>query len=160
MEKRTIKIDTREQLPWSWRPSDWLAGSETGKLDQGDYCLVGDELGVVAERKRSVAEIANNLTDKRFGRELDRLKACRYPVVICEFTDADLAAYPAGSDVPRTRWASLRVKGPFLLRLLAEHQLAHPWVHWAFFAGRERAYEYARCLFKRAAEAAEAAPRE
>lgn len=151
--KWTVVVDTREQLPWHWAASAWCAGGVGRKLDQGDYALEGLEDRVVVERKRSCAELAANLTDPRFARELERLKLVRYPVVVCEFTHADLAAYPEGSDIPHSRRRFVKVRGPFLLRLLTEHMYAFPHVHWQFFQGRERAYEWSRALFKRAVEA-------
>lgn len=158
-KKWTVIADTREQVPWVWKASAWCAGSVARKLDQGDYALEGLEDRVVLERKRSPAELAANLTDDRFARELDRLKAVAYPVVVCEFTHLDLELYPEGSDIPKARRRFVKVKGPFLLRLLTQHQLAFPHVHWQFFHGRERAYEWGRALLKRAAEAAEGAAR-
>lgn len=159
-KKYNILVDTREKpdFAWGFSPSAWCAGSVSRKLDQGDYAVEGLEGRVVVERKASVSELAGNLTDPRFARELVRLsEEVAYPVVVCEFTHAAVEAYPEGSDIPFARRRFVKVKGPFLLRLLTEHMLAHPKVHWAFFESPARAREFARALFKRAVEAAEVA---
>lgn len=157
-KKHTILVDTREKpnFAWTFSPSAWCAGSVSRKLDQGDYAVEGLEDQVVVERKNTPSELAGNLTDPRFDRELDRLsEKVTYPIVVCEFTHAALEAYPEGSDIPFARRRFVKVKGPFLLRLLTEHMLAHPKVHWAFFESPARAREFTRALFKRAVEAAE-----
>ena len=154
-----ITRDTREKpgFGYTFAPSQWCGGMVVGKLDSGDYCVQGLESKTVIERKESVSELAGNLTDPRFARELERLKSVAYPLVLCHFSLPQLEQYPAGSDIPKSRWAKLRVKGPFLLRLLTETMVAHPHVHWAFVEAADLAYEFARALLKRTAEAAEAA---
>lgn len=159
-KKYSIWVDTREKPTHAWRfsPSSWCAGSIQRKLDEGDYSVEGLESVVAVERKASPAEISNNLTDDRFARELERLsEKVAYPIIVCEFSQADLEAYPEGSNIPVSRRRFIKVKGPFLLRLLTQRMLEFPKIHWAFFESPERAREFTLALFKRAVEAAEAA---
>lgn len=53
-------MDSREQYPYAF------GGAEVRKLDYGDYTLAGKENEIFIERKASVAELAGNLTTKRF----------------------------------------------------------------------------------------------
>jgi hypothetical protein len=162
-KKYHIIVDTREKPSHAWHfaPSSWCAGSVSRKLDQGDYAVEGLESVVVVDRKASPSELAGNLTDDRFARELARLSdLVEYPVIVCEFSHAALEAFPEGSDIPRSRRRFVKVKGPFLLRLLTERMIQYPKVHWAFFESPERAREFTRALFKRVVETIEANSRE
>jgi len=71
-----VKIDTREQKPWKFP-----AGTETvrGKLDEGDYAIVGLEGKFGIERK-TLEDIWASLTwgRERFKRELQRVKVKGY----------------------------------------------------------------------------------
>ena len=62
-----IIIDTREQQAWEF-PRHATANK---KLDTGDYSLAGMEEVLCIERKKSVSEIASNITEKRFEDVLD-----------------------------------------------------------------------------------------
>lgn len=56
----TILVDTREQTPWEF--SHYSTAKQ--KLDTGDYTVSGLEDKLAIERKKSVGEIANNITEK------------------------------------------------------------------------------------------------
>ena len=58
----TIIVDTREQTPWEFG----FHNTAKRKLDTGDYSMEGYESLFTIERKRSVSEIANNLSENRF----------------------------------------------------------------------------------------------
>lgn len=147
--KYTIIIDSREQQPWEFRASTRCAGTVVEKLDEGDYSLRGCESVFRIERKASTAEIAMNLNEKRFLRVLERLDNIQHAFVVCEFTLADLLAFPANSGIPRSKWRHLRVTAPFLLRRIQELELNYR-ARWVF-AG-EQARDYAMGLFKRIME--------
>ena len=86
MNKPTILIDTREQMPYSFRASVNLEGVEVIKLDFGDYA-VKDELDLITiERKKSVIELCGNIgkNRKRFERELERMQEAKRRIVLVE----------------------------------------------------------------------------
>ena len=117
----TIIVDTREQLPWEF-------GNHTTsrtKLDTGDYSIEGLEHLLAIERKQSVSEIANNITEKRFQDVIHRLSKVKYSFLLLEFDLEDILIYPVGSTVPKKMWGKLRVTPKFLLKHLIELQILH-----------------------------------
>ncbi|MGO9530563.1 MAG: ERCC4 domain-containing protein [Syntrophobacteraceae bacterium] len=83
-----IKIDSREQLAYEFHTP-----TEVGKLDTGDYSLVGAEHLVSIERK-SVDDLVQALTTgrERFERELHRGRALDYFALVIEASLSDLAS--------------------------------------------------------------------
>ncbi len=75
-----ILVDSREQRPFRFLK----ARCSVQKLDEGDYRLYGDH-GMVIERK-SVEDLFHTVVKDtaRFERELARLTACHYPVLLVE----------------------------------------------------------------------------
>ena len=69
-----IIVDTREQQPWPFEHMD----KSVSKLDTGDYSLRGLEDIFCIERKGSVSEFANNITEKRFQDVIHRLSKGGY----------------------------------------------------------------------------------
>lgn len=82
----TIKIDSREQ-----RAYEFQTPSVVGKLDTGDYSLVGAEHLVSIERK-SAEDLIASLTAgrERFERELYRSRALDYFALVVEASLSDL----------------------------------------------------------------------
>jgi DNA excision repair protein ERCC-4 len=82
-----IKIDTREQAPYSFETP-----TEPGGLDAGDYSLCGLESLIAVERK-TIDDLIGCLTGdrERFERELHRGRALDYFALVIEATLADLA---------------------------------------------------------------------
>lgn len=142
----TIIQDTREQLGWDF------PGSRRAALETGDYTLAGLEHVLVIERKGTSSELANNVVEPRFERELERMgavvRAGGFAALLFEFTMEEIVSFPRGSGIPRPAWAGLRVTGPFLLKRLCEIQLEHGV---SVIPAGPRAREYASSLFKRAA---------
>ena len=106
----TIIIDTREQAPFTFANLP----SEPGTLDAGDYSVRGLEHLVAVERK-SVDDLLACVGRERgrFKRELQRLRAYRFRLLIVEASAADLAqgVYPlnpsgAHHAASRTPWRS------------------------------------------------------
>lgn len=83
----TLKIDSREQLPYSF---DGL--SEVGTLSVGDYSICGLENHVSVERK-TLNDLIGCLTQdrERFERELYCGRALEYFALIVEGSLSDLA---------------------------------------------------------------------
>jgi hypothetical protein len=138
-----VLVDTREQIPWEF------PGSRPATLKTGDYTLEGFETSLCVERKRNTGEIAANLTQDRFERELGRMDEFPFSFVVCEFTLADLLAFPRNSGIPPHRWKWVRLTPQFLLKRVMELQLAFK-ARWVFAGDHGRAY--ASSLFKRIVE--------
>lgn len=116
-----IIIDTREQQPWEFHKME----KTVSKLDTGDYSLKGLEDIFCIERKGSVSEFANNITEKRFKDVVDRLSRVKYPFLLLEFNLEDVLIYPVGSSVPKRMWSKLRISPKFILKHINELQLLH-----------------------------------
>ncbi len=111
-----ILCDTREKQPYKLKGYDHTAI----KLDTGDYTIEGCEHLFSVDRKASVSELATNLTQKRFARELERLAQIDHPYLLLEFSPEDISRYPIGSDVPRKRWRYIKVRAPFIFAALTK----------------------------------------
>ena len=116
-----IIVDTREQQPWSF--DHHVVSCE--KLDTGDYSVRGLENTLCIERKKSVSEIANNITEKRFKDVIDRMTPYKYSFMLFEFELEDILIYPVGSNVPKRMWDKIRISPNFILKNLIEFQLLH-----------------------------------
>jgi len=110
-----IIVDTREQNPWEF-------GNHTTsriKLDTGDYSIEGLEHLLAIERKQSVSEVANNITEKRFPAFLERLSEIPHRFMLFEFDLEDVYNFPIGSDIPKDKWNKLRVSNNYILKYLS-----------------------------------------
>ena len=115
MDEFTIIVDTREQMPWEF-------GNHTTsnkKLDTGDYSIEGLEHLLSIERKQSVSEIANNITEKRFPVFLERLSLIPHKFILFEFDLQDVYDFPVGSDIPKRLWEKLRVTNNYILKQIS-----------------------------------------
>lgn len=105
-----ILIDTREQDPFTFANLP----SEPGTLDTGDYSVRGLEHLVAVERKSLDDLLACVGRERdRFKRELQRLRAYRFRLLIVEASAADLeqgvypqGAYPLNPQGARPLWRS------------------------------------------------------
>ncbi len=117
----TIIIDTREQKPWTFEHH----AKANHKLDTGDYSIEGLENLVAIERKRNVAEFANNITEKRFVDVVERLSKIPYAFILFEFDMDQVMSYPIGSDIPKRLWDKIRISPSFLLKHIVDLQINH-----------------------------------
>ena len=140
----TIILDTREQTPWEFG----FHNTAKRKLDTGDYSMEGFESLFTIERKRSVSEIANNLSESRFKDVLDRLSKIPHSFMIMEFSVDEVYQFPIGSDVPKKMWDKLRVSGNYIIKCLLEAQLNYN-IHVLFCDDAENAERVAVSLMKR-----------
>jgi ERCC4-type nuclease len=111
----TIIVDTREQHAWEF-------GHHTTarrKLDTGDYSIEGLENLLCIERKQSVSEIANNITEKRFMNVLERMSEIPHRFMLFEFDLEDVYSFPMGSDIPKSKWNKLRVSSNYIMKFLS-----------------------------------------
>jgi ERCC4-type nuclease len=117
----TVIVDTREQTPWEL-PHFTIANH---KLDVGDYSIQGLETIFCLERKRTVNEFANNITESRYEDFIGRLKNITHPFVLFEFSMDDVLRYPVGSTVPKKLWHKIKISPKFIMRHIIELQLLH-----------------------------------
>lgn len=143
----TIIVDTREQTPWEF--DNYSVANR--KLDTGDYSIEGLENVFTIERKRSVSEIANNITEKRFDDVLNRLKNYEHKFMLLEFTLNNVMDYPIGSTVPKKLWGSLKITGKYILKYLTEINIKYG-IHTIYCGNRDNAEEVAVCIMKRMVE--------
>lgn len=116
-----IIVDSREQHPWSFDTME----KSVSKLDTGDYSLKGMEEVFCIERKGSVSEFANNITEKRFKDVVDRLSKIPHAFLLFEFDLEDVLIYPVGSNVPKRMWDKLRIGPKFILKHINDLQILH-----------------------------------
>ena len=123
----TVLRDTREKVDqgWQWRKSKYCLGTETRKLDTGDYTLEGLEDYLTIERKGSISEWCKNVTGARFEKELIRLDTIQHPWILLEFNMTDVLNYPVGSGIPKHKWRYLKFRGSFILKKMTEMMRDH-----------------------------------
>lgn len=119
MADYTIIIDSREQQPWEFP----YHTTSVHKLETGDYSIEGLEHLLCIERKKSVSEIANNITEQRFKDVINRMTAYKYAFLLFEFNLDQILKYPIGSNVPRRMWNKIKISPNFILKNLMEFQL-------------------------------------
>lgn len=148
MDPFTIIIDTREQIPWEFG----LHTTSKQKLDTGDYSIDGMEDVFVIERKKSVSEIANNITEPRFKDVLERMSKIPHKFMLFEFDLEDVYSYPVGSEIPKRMWDKLRISAQYILKNLSEIQVKYN-IHIIYCGCSENAEKMAVSLMKRVYEA-------
>lgn len=117
----TIIVDTREQIPWEFG----YHNTAKRKLDTGDYSIEGFENIIAVERKKSVSELATNLSESRFKDVLERLQNIKHPYMVFEFDMDEVYSFPVGSDIPKKLWDKLRISGNYIVKRLIEIQLQY-----------------------------------
>ena len=123
--KYKVIRDTREQNGWTFMSSKACEGTLSGALKTGDYSIEGYEELLTIERKGSIAELANNLVEDRFERELERMESFKYAFMILEFSMDDLIKYPKGSGIPSYKIKSVKLNPFFLLKRLMEIEIKY-----------------------------------
>lgn len=151
-----ILIDSREQKPWKFR--DYKCHRCT--LETGDYAMASEPNSkytdeqlnhlLCIDRKGSVSELFQNVTQVRFKKEIERMKRFKHAYLIFEFTLEDVMRYPIGSDIPRRRWRYLRVRPPFVLSFLS--QLMLEGIHVIFAGNPMHAQQIALNVMKKVYE--------
>lgn len=143
----TIIIDTREQTPWEF--DNYTTAHQ--KLDTGDYSISGLEKIFAIERKKSVSEIANNVTESRFKDVLERLEKFQHKFILLEFTLNNVLDYPVGSTVPKKMWHTMKITGKYILKYLTEINIKYG-IHTIYCGNRDNAEEMALSIMKRMVE--------
>lgn len=117
--------DTREQQGWTFSRSKAVLSITDTKLDTGDYTITGMEKLLCIERKATTSEIANNICQKRFYDELDRMIAIPHRFIICEFLLKDVLDFPRNSGIPDRQLKFIKVTSQFMLKALCEIEVKY-----------------------------------
>lgn len=120
-----VLIDTREKNPWDFPTNDFCKGFFFRKLDTGDYTLKGLEDKFVIEKKASTAEIAMNIFETRFEKELKRLDEFEHPYMIFEFDYNDIKLFPINSGLPKYLWHKLKMTSDIMEKTIARYQVQY-----------------------------------
>lgn len=118
-----VIVDTREQQPWHVATSSEVDEVIVHKLDTGDYSIEGLEDKVCIERKKSVSEIATNVSEKRFWAEMERMAKYKYRYLVLEFHIDDITVFPVGSTIPKHKQHKVRIRGPYIMKCLSRIQV-------------------------------------
>ena len=140
----TIIIDTREQIPWEFG----FHNTAKKKLDTGDYSIEGFENILAIERKKSVSEIATNLSEPRFKDVLERLSKINHAYMVFEFSLDEVYDFPVGSDIPKKMWDKLRISGNYIIKRLIEIQLEYK-IQIIFCGDPDNAERFSASIMKR-----------
>lgn len=143
-----IIVDTREQKPWDFNDTFDITKA---KLDTGDYSIEGLENILCIERKSSVNEISNNITEKRFKDVLDRMAGYPHAHILFEFDLYDILQFPKNSGIPPKLWKNLRITPLYLLKYITEINITYG-VHTHFCGNRQNAQALAVSIMKRVNE--------
>jgi ERCC4-type nuclease len=148
-----VTIDSREQIPWSF-PYKEVGSVIVRKLDTGDYSVEGLEDVLCIERKKSVSEIAVNILEARFEKELQRMVNYKYRFILCEFDYYHIDLYPVGSEIPKYKQKFIKIKGGFIRSKLVEYSIKYG-IHIVLCGSAEYANDYAMTIMKRVKETQE-----
>lgn len=114
--------DSKEKIPWDFTIYPDVDEQRVVHLETADYTILGKELSICIERKKSVGEIAINLgkKSKQFLAEMDRMLAFDRRIILCEFPAYRILEFPKGSGIPHRRWRYLRMNGKYINKCLYE----------------------------------------
>jgi ERCC4-type nuclease len=143
----TIIVDTREQRPWEF-PYHAIANR---KLDTGDYSIEGLEHILCIERKKGIAELANNMTEKRFKDVIDRMRQFQHAYILIECNYDQMMNYPIGSDVPKKLWSRIKISPGFIIKFITNLSIEHN-IHVVFCGCASWAEKTALSIMKRVYE--------
>ena len=130
-----IIIDSREKLPFEFTSSK-VNSVTTRKLDTGDYSLEGFEDILCIERKDSVSEFYNNITQKRFWAEMERMKNYKYRFLLFEFSVSQVEQFPYGAGLPKNVINKLKISSAYLMKCIARIQIEYG-IHVVFGEDRD-----------------------
>lgn len=117
--------DTREQSGWVFGETDDCLGTTVDTLKTGDYSLRGIEHLFTIERKGKCQEFAQNITQDRFERELERMDSFAHPFLFLEFTYKDVMNYPYNQGIPPFLCKKIKIKPAFIQSKIFDYSLKY-----------------------------------
>jgi hypothetical protein len=139
-------IDTREKEQYRYVFAEEFGQPLVQKLHSGDYSLEGLEEIFAIERKRTVAEIAQNITEKRFADWTSRLGALEFPYILCEFSYSDIYNFPRFENLQSYIKRKIRVTGPYVTSKLLQLNVDFPRINIIFAGNKAYANYLAECI--------------
>ena len=119
-----VCIDTQEKKPWTFS-SSIIEGIDFVHLKTGDYTIAGLENILCIGRKRSVTELAQNIHEERFFKELERMQAIPYRYILLESSLQHVIDYPMKEDLPPDVMNQIKIRGPYVLKCLNRIQVKY-----------------------------------
>ena len=124
--KFTVLRSGQERLNfWDFVEDDFCTGTVQCPVETGDYVIKDAPRLISLERKYSTGEVYNNLFEKRFTKELERLMEFKYRYIICQFTAQDVIDFPRRSNIPDRYHDGLKANGSYILSRLASITLKY-----------------------------------
>ncbi len=120
-----VLIDSQEKRPWLFNRFDFIDDTTIQHLSTGDYTARHIQDKLCIERKGSVAEIAQNINQKCFKNELERMVEFDYSFLICEFDYNHIFDFPHRSNLPFRVKKKIRVNSGYIIKSLSEIQLKY-----------------------------------
>jgi hypothetical protein len=120
--------DTREKENHGWYFNETAFACEhtfTRTLKTGDYTVKGCEDEIVIERKATVAEFAKSVVKESFNKELKRMAEFPHAFLIFEFSWRQIEVFPMGSQIPKFKWKSVRVRGKYMLSCINTYRIKY-----------------------------------
>ena len=149
LPKYTVIVDTREKTPWTFKAEESCCGSISRKLEHGDYSIDGLEDILFIERKASPNELAKNVIEDRFYRELDSaFELYQHRYIVCEFSFNALFDFPWGNNLKPSLVKKIKIRGPYILSRLMDYQTEKGF-HLVFCDNKLGAQKYTKALFKK-----------
>lgn len=114
--------DSREKIPYI---TIGRKRTYEATLPTGDYSLMSTKKDsysnedlkrspFLIDRKSSVSELAGNITKKHFWDAMSRLSEHPRPILLFEFSEADVARFPNGCGLPPSVRRRIRIKPAFI----------------------------------------------
>ena len=126
MSKFNIIRDQQEKKNyWEFATASFIDTVKVEHIKTGDYVIEGYEDLCAIERKGTIQEFSQNIYQKRFVKELERLEDIKYPFVILEFSMFDVYNFPATSTMPHYIKKKIKVKWYDIVRKLNEFQVCY-----------------------------------
>ena len=119
MKSFHLLIDTREKTPLEFLDPHILSVAREG-MKTGDYTTSDLKDILCIERKRGANELATNICEDRFWREMGRLKEFPHKHIVCEFDWDHVCYYPEFENMPPWKKNKIRIKPAFLISRLAK----------------------------------------
>ena len=142
----TILVDTKEKQPWVFLDSA-VQDVVFQHIETGDYTVEGYEELLCIERKKSIAELAGNIHQDRFTRELQRMTEFPYRYIVVESSFEHVVNYPFMEGLPPKIERKLQVRGKYLVKCFARLQVKYG-INIIYCGNKERAQLMALYLMK------------
>ena len=116
----TVLVDTKEQQPWEFTQSSQIL-TKSYKIKTGDYTIEGLENILCIERKKSVAEFAQNINQSRFTKELIRMEEFPHRFILLEFDFRHIDNFPM--ELPPKIRKRIKVTSQYIMKRISEIQI-------------------------------------